>query len=59
MKTRYGTLLAVILTAGTMFTATSVLSGQVPDSLAPAFEWGPNDPRVGLGAGWMDAESAV
>ena len=59
MKTRYGTLLAVILTAGTMFTATSVLSGQVPDSLAPAFEWDPNDPRVGLGAGWMDAESAI
>ena len=42
-----------------MFTATSVLSGQVPDSLAPAFEWDPNDPRVGLGAGWMDAESAI
>ncbi|HSH74398.1 MAG TPA: hypothetical protein VLA09_01745 [Longimicrobiales bacterium] len=27
--------------------------------LEPAFEWDPNDPRVGLGAGWMDAESAI
>ena len=59
MKTRYGSLLIVALTAGATFAATSALSGQVPDSLAPAFEWDPNDPRVGLGAGWMDAESAI
>ncbi len=26
---------------------------------APALEWDPNDPRIGLGAGWMDAESAI
>ncbi|HET9949250.1 MAG TPA: hypothetical protein VFQ22_10040 [Longimicrobiales bacterium] len=26
---------------------------------APAFDWDPNDPRVGLGAGWRDAESAA
>jgi len=26
---------------------------------APALEWDPNDPRIGLGAGWMDAESAA
>lgn len=29
----------------------------VPD--APALEWDPNDPRIGLGAGWLDAESAI
>jgi len=28
-------------------------------SLEPAFEWDPNDPRPGLAAGWMDAESAI
>ncbi|MGE0158157.1 MAG: LVIVD repeat-containing protein [Gemmatimonadales bacterium] len=27
--------------------------------LPPAFEWDPNDARVGLGAGWMDAASAI
>ena len=26
---------------------------------APALTWDPNDPRIGLGAGWMDAESAI
>jgi hypothetical protein len=25
----------------------------------PRFEWDPNDPRVGLAAGWMDAASAI
>ncbi|MDH3224559.1 MAG: hypothetical protein OEO23_12650, partial [Gemmatimonadota bacterium] len=25
----------------------------------PRFSWDPNDPRVGLGAGWLDAESAA
>jgi hypothetical protein len=27
--------------------------------LPPAFEWDPNDPRIGLRPGWMDAESAT
>jgi hypothetical protein len=31
---------------------------QVPPA-APALEWDPNDPRIGLGAGWLDAESAI
>ncbi|MEM1096834.1 MAG: hypothetical protein AAGJ10_19725 [Bacteroidota bacterium] len=26
---------------------------------APALEWDPNDPRIGLAAGWSDAESAI
>ena len=38
--------------------AASGLAAQA-DSLAPAFTWDPNDPRVGLRAGWMDAESAI
>ena len=25
----------------------------------PAFTWDPNDPRIGLAPGWMDAESAI
>jgi len=25
----------------------------------PQMTWDPNDPRIGLGAGWMDAESAI
>jgi hypothetical protein len=27
--------------------------------LPPAFTWDPNDPRIGLAPGWMDAESAI
>ena len=32
-----------------------------PDSVTPAplFTWDPNDPRLELGAGWMNAESAI
>ena len=26
---------------------------------APALDWDPNDPRIGLKAGWMDAGSAI
>lgn len=29
------------------------------ENTMPQFEWDPNDPRIGLGAGWMDAESAI
>ena len=33
----------------------------VPDSVTPEplFTWDPNDPRLELGAGWMNAESAI
>jgi hypothetical protein len=30
-----------------------------PESLSPAFDWDPNDPRPGLAAGWLDAETAI
>lgn len=39
---------------------TEVVRPQAPvEPNAPALEWDPNDPRIGLGAGWMDAESAI
>ena len=54
--------------AGGALIATALLLGagdvaaQEADSAAPAppqMTWDPNDPRIGLGAGWMDAESAI
>jgi hypothetical protein len=36
------------------------VSAQAPAAATPpAITWDPNDPRIGLGAGWMDAESAI
>ncbi len=56
-------LAATALVVGTVVVAPEGLEGQqqeeqVPPA-APALEWDPNDPRIGLGAGWMDAESAI
>jgi hypothetical protein len=55
-------LLAVGLLAASLVSATDVAAQQptqeVPPA-APALEWDPNDPRIGLGAGWLDAESAI
>jgi hypothetical protein len=51
-------LLAIMLLA----TATVGASAQADSAAAPlppAFSWDPNDPRVGLGAGWMDAPSVM
>jgi hypothetical protein len=51
---------AVLL--GMALTATTEAAGQATDTVppaAPALTWDPNDPRIGLGAGWMDAESAI
>jgi len=40
--------------------ATEVVTPQQPvKPNAPALEWDPNDPRIGLAAGWEDAESAI
>ena len=40
----------------------SEASAQATDTATaapPQVTWDPNDPRIGLGAGWMDAESAI
>jgi len=50
----------VVLAA--VLTATTTAAAQAADAIppaAPALTWDPNDPRIGLGAGWMDAESAI
>ena len=56
-------LLTAAAVAVGLFTATPDLHAQEPpDSVAPAapaLTWDPNDPRIGLGAGWLDAESAI
>ena len=62
----FGLLVAAALFAGALVApedASAQQQGQpspaqVPPA-APALEWDPNDPRIGLGAGWMDAESAI
>ena len=56
---------AALLAAGLLVTSTLAddASAQRPQEQvvpnAPALEWDPNDPRIGLGAGWLDAESAI
>ena len=56
----FGLLAATVLVANA-FAVQDVTAQQqatvVPN--APALEWDPNDPRIGLGAGWLDAESAI
>ena len=56
----FGLLAATVLVANA-FAVQDVAAQQqatvVPN--APALEWDPNDPRIGLGAGWLDAESAI
>ncbi len=56
---RFGLLAAAALlaTASTGMDAAAQQQAVVPN--APALEWDPNDPRIGLGAGWLDAESAI
>lgn len=66
-----GLLVAIILVA-TSFTSVDAVAQQTdvaptgvvlpqepPKPNAPALDWDPNDPRIGLGAGIMDAETAI
>jgi hypothetical protein len=53
---------AMGMLAASLATAPEAAAQQPPQEVlpaAPALEWDPNDPRIGLGAGWMDAESAI
>lgn len=50
-------LIAVLSMAGS---ATPALAQATPDAATePRMTWDPNDPRIGLGAGWLDAEQAA
>lgn len=56
-------LTAVVTVAASSFASPIGVSAQdaaqaVPPR-APTLTWDPNDPRIGLGAGWLDAESAI
>lgn len=56
-----GLFAAIALVAGALST-TDVAAQQAQETVvpnAPALTWDPNDPRIGLGAGWLDAESAI
>jgi hypothetical protein len=51
-----------LMTLAAMATLATQALAQADTATAPpppAFEWDPNDPRVGLTAGWMDAASAI
>ncbi len=55
--------LALILTLGTPLALLAQDDDRAPGTdsagvAGPAFEWDPNDPRIGLRAGWMDAGAA-
>ncbi len=49
---------AALLTAVSDATAQAETEAEAPPA-PPAITWDPNDPRIGLGAGWLDAESAI
>ena len=52
-----------LLTAFLLMLALAVpgatLEAQAMQSSQPRMTWDPNDPRIGLGAGWLDAEEAI
>ena len=55
-------LIVGIVSASALFSASSESVAQEPESippLAPQLTWDPNDPRIGLRGGWLDAESAI
>jgi hypothetical protein len=54
---RASTLTSLLLAAAATGAAAQADSAAAPQP--PRFSWDPNDPRVGLAAGWMDAPSAI
>ena len=53
-----GASLLTVLMAGTVGPAAAQSTPPATDA-PPRMTWDPNDPRVGLGSGWMDAEEAI
>jgi hypothetical protein len=49
--------LATLLVAGPVDAAAQATDTMPPPP--PQMTWDPNDPRIGLGGGWLDAESAI
>jgi hypothetical protein len=49
--------------AATVLTLFGATAGAAPvlaqETATPRMTWDPNDPRIGLGAGWLDAEQAI
>lgn len=54
-----GLLAATALVVGALSAPDAAAQQQATVPNAPALEWDPNDPRIGLGAGWLDAEMAM
>jgi hypothetical protein len=54
------TALAGVLAVAAALVLTAVdAAAQTEPPPPPQMTWDPNDPRIGLGAGWLDAESAI
>ena len=56
---RSASLLSLALLALLLVAPAADLEAQMQDPTAPAMTWDPNDPRIGLEAGWQDAEEAI
>ena len=56
---RSASLLSLALLALLVVAPAADLEAQMQDPTAPAMTWDPNDPRIGLEAGWQDAEEAI
>ena len=53
-----GLILPAALFALAFSTTAGELQAQAMPSTEPRMTWDPNDPRIGLGSGWLDAEEA-
>ena len=52
-------LLSAFVVAAALFMTVADAVAQDPPPPPPQITWDPNDPRIGLGPGWLDAESAI
>jgi len=51
--------LPALLVAAALALPGGSLDAQAMQTAEPRMTWDPNDPRIGLGAGWLDAEEAI